>query len=272
MCTHPSNKRDTSGLQNFGVSRLSNFLEVMKFYVHLEFYLFMYVAILFESIITTLGISKNYRAFSCRTFHKRLQALNRSISDTLHPDFSKSFGIIHFDCNCNDQFSPCTTTTFSSWVFSSDQGSISFTTAAQFISSMMYNNKAHFMEPTPSGLIDSQTKNLLKSQIISIKILTRYVPNNMESKLERLSCSLRNSSSGEGNIMQTSCTSNQICPNFPAVRPPANWANRTLRASEPQKIVVANLFCTKPFVKFLQCLRVIHTASWMNILLPIGQV
>ena len=225
-----------------------------------QFYTVMCIVEIFQAIIASPTISKYCRPRKHRVFYKRNQALSGSIRNSLHPNPTETSRFMYFNSDHNNRFSTCSTTTFSTLIFVTQQGFVDFNTSTQFVSTRSYHGSSQFMEPTPSSLITPQAKNSLKPKGVSPKFLTCNVPYRLKPKLERFPCSLEDRSGRNGDIMPAYRASDQVCPDFPSSMCIAYRTSKTLRPTKPEKIVNAGLLSIKPFIKFLQRSGIIHAA------------
>ena len=232
-----------------------------------EIDLSVFIAVLLQRIVSTPTISKYRGTWFYRIAGKSNQIPSRSIRYALHSYSPKSLWFIYFNSNYNDRFSSGTPTALTIMLFTANQSFIYFYISTKTLTFRTHHSKAHLMKPTPGSLVATKAKDTLKTQCITPKFLTCYIPHRLKPQLEGFPCSLEYRAGNNGYFVLASCTTDQSSVCMPALSSMAYRTDKTIRPTKPLKINDAGFLCKEPLVKLLQSSRIIYSANWKGIII-----
>ena len=168
----------------------------------------------------------------------------------------------HFRRYGNDSFSFSTSTT-NLLPDSSDVGFIYFNFSGQLIPSGAHHRTTQFMKPSPGCIITAKPKDPFQSEGTGSMFLTRHKPHSQKPRPKWFVTPMKQSSRSNGRLSFT----------FSAkVKTPSHQgrlvslfctagANKSLRPSKFRNIFKASIFAAKPFIKVLDCSRIINARN-----------
>ena len=217
----------------------------------------------FDTIISFPSISSNRRTFLHIIQNKLMKACRRHIWNSRH-SYSTWASTSHFCGNSNDNFT-FGTTAADFFSYASNIGLISFDSTSQMISTWAYHCSAQFVQPSPCRIVTAKAKNTLQSKCARPILLTRNKPYCEEPSPKWFVSFMKQCSSSNRCLTFTFSAQKKSSPHYRRIFL-KNSARRTTKALRPSKlrnIGKAGLFSAKPFIKFLECSRVVNATNWV---------
>jgi len=211
--------------------------------------------------ITTPSISVDFNSLLHVVHYKFIKARRRYIWNDRHA-YSARATPANFCSDCNNGLS-LSATTANFHPNTSDVGFINFSSARQLISSGAYHRATQLMEPSPCSIITAKTKNPLQSKSTLSMFLTRYKPHGEKPCSKGFVSSMKQRSRSNGRLPFTLPAKIETTPRQRRILTlkSTTWANETIRPSNFRNVVNASIFAAKPFIKLLECSRIISTGN-----------
>ena len=189
------------------------------------------------------------------------KAWRRQVSDLGHAN-STCTTTTHFRCYGHDRLS-LSTSTANFFPGSADVFFIYFNLASQLIPSGTHHRPTQFMQPRPCRIITAKTENPFQSESIGSMFLTRHKPHSKKPCPKWFVTPMKQSSRSNGRLPfafsakeKTTSHQGRFLRFFTTTR-----AQEAFRPSEFRNIIKASSFTAKPFLKLLECPRIINARN-----------
>jgi len=216
----------------------------------------LYTAVPRPSICSKLGSPLHIIAYESP---KRWR---RQIRNLCHANSTRTT-TTRFRCYCHDRLSLSTST--ANLPDSADVFFINLNLSGQLIPSGTHHCTTQFMEPSPCSIITAKTKSPFQSKSISSIFLTRHKPHSKKPCPEWFVTPMKQGSRSNGRLPFTFSAKEKATPHqgrfvrfFTTTR-----ANEAFGPSEFRNIFQASVFAAKPFIKVLECSRIINARNRM---------
>jgi len=217
----------------------------------------------FSTIITLPTIGSNVSSLFYIIRNKFMETFSRYIGNNRHPYSAWTFSS-NFSGYCNNRFPRCTT----SADFFPDASHISFinfNVFGQQISARNYHCPSQFVKPSPGSIIAAKSENSFQTKSTGTMLLTCNKPHGQKPCTKRLACIMKQCSCGNGSLPLTFSTKKKTTFHqrrlfrfFSAI-----GTTKFFRPPKPDNIIKAGIVSTKPFIKLLECSRIIDAGNWV---------
>ena len=223
----------------------------------------MSVPQVFNTIISFPTICSNRRTLLHIIQNKFMKICRRDVRDNRH-SYSTWASPSHFCGNCDDNFT-FSTTTSDSFTYTSDIGLIDFIRTSQVAPTWAYHCSTQFVQPSPCSIITAKTQDTFKPKCACSILLARNKPYCEKPSSKWFVSLMKQCSCSNRCLPFTFSTQKKASLHFRRVflYNSARWTNKTLRPSKLRNIGKAGLFSAKPFIKFLECSRVVNATNWV---------
>jgi len=168
----------------------------------------------------------------------------------------------HFRCYCNDRLS-LSPSTANLRPNSPDVCFIYFNLSGQLIPSGAHHRTTQFMKPSPCSIVTAETKDPFQSESTGSMFLTRHKPHSKKPRPKWFMTAMKQSSRTNGRLPLTFSAKEKTTPHqgrFVSFFS-TTGANKAFRPSKFRDIFKANIFAAKPFIKVLECSRIINARN-----------
>jgi len=190
----------------------------------------------------------------------------RQVRNFCHTNSTRA-SATHFRRYCNDGF-PFSAPASGICPNSPDVCFVNFNLSGQLIPSGANHCTTQFMKPSPRSIITAKTKCSFQSESTGSMLLTRHKPHSKKPRPKGFVTPMKQSSRSDGRLPFA----------FPAkekATPHQGWlvrffsttgANEASRPSKLRNIFKTSIFVAKPFVKILECSRIINARNGVPLL------
>ncbi len=139
-------------------------------------------------------------------------------------------------------------------------GFIYFNLSGQLIPSGAHHRTTQFMKPSPGRIITAKTKDPFQSEGTGSMFLTRHKPHSQKPRPKGFVTPMKQSSRSNGRLPFTFSAKEKTTPHQGRLVSffCTAGANKALRPSKFRNIFKASIFVAKPFIKVLDCSRIIN--------------
>ena len=221
----------------------------------------MFVAHNLYTVITRPGIRSKLGSPFHVISDESPKAGCRQIRNLCHPNSARTTAT-HFRCYCNDGFSLSTSTT-NLRPDAPDVCFIYFNFSGQLFPSRAHHRTTQFMKPSPRSIVTAKTKDPFQSESTGSMFLTRHKPHSKKPCPKWFVTPMKQSSRSNGRLPFTFSAKEKTTPHqgrFVRLFP-TTGANKAIRPSKFRDIFKASIFAAKPFIKVLECCRIINARN-----------
>ena len=207
--------------------------------------------------IPTPPICANRTSFLYRCFDKWCQAFCGSVGHDRHPDASNPLLGLVFHSN-GDQGFPFSPSAPFPRFFPADIRLINFNNTGKSLSSRPNHGGSHLVQPRPSRLITTQTKNSFQSQGTGTGFLSGNPPDRSEPNCQGFVSVLKDCPCYHRRLIATFRALIEQRPNRISSLTPTACTPKSVWPSNLTKIIAAGCVCRKRGLEFLKVLGIFH--------------
>jgi len=173
----------------------------------------------------------------------------------------------HFYGYCNDRLS-FSASTSGLCTDSPDVCFVNFNFSRQLIPSGAHHRTTKFVKPIPCSIITAKTKDPFQSKSTGPMLLTRDKPHGKKPRPKGFVTAMKQSSSGDRRLTFAFPAKEKTAPHEGRLVSffSTTGASEAFRPSMFRNIFETSIFVAKPFIKFLECSRIINARNGMSLL------
>jgi len=214
-----------------------------------------------DAIITLPSISPDLRPLCHVIRNEFMEAYRRYIWNNRHT-YSARTTPPNFCCYCNNRF-PFSTSATDFYPHASDISFINFNGSGQLVPSRTYHGTTQFMKPSPRSIVTSKPENPLQTKSAGSMLLTCHKPHGKKPSPKWLVRFMKQRSRSNGSLSFTFSAKKEItaCQRWFLCNVPTAGATEASRPSKFSNIINAGIVAAKPFIKLLECFRIIDASN-----------
>ena len=220
-----------------------------------------------DAIISLPSISPDLRTLCHVIRNEFMEACRRYVWNNRHA-YSTRTAPPNFCCYCNNYF-PFSASATDFYSHTSDISFIHFNGSSQLVPSRTYHGTTQFMKPSPRSIVTSKPENPLQAKSAGPMLLACHKPHGEKPSPKRLVCFMKQRSRSNGSLSFTFSAKKETtaCQGWFIRNVPTSGATETSRPSKFGDIIKAGIVVAKPFIKLLECFRIIDAGNGVSWLL-----